>query len=47
MEPGIVAAMSVLVFIVAAHYSSVGHGGASGYPAVLFVASAKLLLTLL
>jgi uncharacterized membrane protein YfcA len=35
MDVGSVVIISVLVFIVAALYSSVGHGGASGYLAVL------------
>jgi len=35
MDFGSIVIISVLVFIVAALYSSVGHGGASGYLAVL------------
>jgi len=35
MDAGSIIIVSVLVFIVAALYSSVGHGGASGYLAVL------------
>lgn len=35
MEPWALAGIGVLIFLVAALYSSVGHGGASGYLAVL------------
>jgi uncharacterized membrane protein YfcA len=35
MEPGSLIIISILVFLVAVLYSSVGHGGASGYLAVL------------
>ena len=34
-SPGLPAALTVLVFVVAMLYSSVGHGGASGYLAVM------------
>ncbi|HCA80271.1 MAG TPA: hypothetical protein DEP53_11125, partial [Bacteroidetes bacterium] len=35
MDPGSLIIISILVFLVAVLYSSVGHGGASGYLAVL------------
>jgi uncharacterized membrane protein YfcA len=35
MEPGSLVIISILVFLVAVLYSSVGHGGASGYLAIL------------
>jgi uncharacterized protein len=35
MEPWQLTLLALLLFVVAALYSSVGHGGASGYLAVL------------
>jgi hypothetical protein len=50
MDVGSIILITVLIFIVAALYSSVGHGGASGYLAVLsffFVAPATMASTAL